>query len=607
MENLGIGDASLTPEGRAVFEQHLHVMAVGLPLAALGMSIQTWPRVSDSVFGWAAIGGALLYLFTGWTIRKTADLVHLAFTHAAVGTLLLTMALCLILDGDALLFALAGEAAVLHLLARRLSDRKISFGAHVLFAGVAVMLFLRLMDQDGPVNPVFNARALTDLWVLAVALATAFFVNKPVGFRIYFIGGVYALALLFNRELSGNILFFVLSMEALALFFAARWLKDDAVHAASHLAYVLMGGWLGDRLINQESVGASLFNYMSGADGLLIASFLLVWRLARTLPERQLYFLASAAAFAGLMCRELDGNLLMVVLTAEAAAIHLLSWRRSDVVIGAGGHVLTFGLGLWLGFRLLELPLAGPGLFNYRAGADALLITCGLLVWRIARTLPERQIYLLASAAAFAGLMCREFDGNLLLITLTAEIAILHWLAWRREEIAICLGAHILTASVGIWMLLRLTTPRELEPALINLNALTDLVTVGTALVISRIIAAGPGRLAYQLVAHLSILAWFARELSPLENGQGYVSAAWGVYGAILLVAGLRLSLVRMRQVALGTLLLVVAKLFLIDLAKLETIWRVLLFMGFGGVFLVLSYYFQKLWRDKPEESTPEK
>jgi uncharacterized membrane protein len=62
-----------------------------------------------------------------------------------------------------------------------------------------------------------------------------------------------------------------------------------------------------------------------------------------------------------------------------------------------------------------------------------------------------------------------------------------------------------------------------------------------------------------------------------------------------------------MRQVALGTLLLVVAKLFLIDLAELETIWRVLLFMGFGAVFLVLSYYFQKLWRAKPEESAAEK
>jgi len=40
-----------------------------------------------------------------------------------------------------------------------------------------------------------------------------------------------------------------------------------------------------------------------------------------------------------------------------------------------------------------------------------------------------------------------------------------------------------------------------------------------------------------------------------------------------------------------------VAKLFIVDLSELETIWRVLLFMGFGAIFLLLSYYFPKLWR----------
>jgi uncharacterized membrane protein len=43
-----------------------------------------------------------------------------------------------------------------------------------------------------------------------------------------------------------------------------------------------------------------------------------------------------------------------------------------------------------------------------------------------------------------------------------------------------------------------------------------------------------------------------------------------------------------------------VAKLFLVDLAKLQAIWRVLLFMGFGAAFLALSYYFPSLWKAKP-------
>lgn len=109
----------------------------------------------------------------------------------------------------------------------------------------------------------------------------------------------------------------------------------------------------------------------------------------------------------------------------------------------------------------------------------------------------------------------------------------------------------------------------------------------------------GRAQMIYGLAAHLALLAWLGRELSGFENGQGYVTISWGVYAAILLMLALRLGQARLRQVALGTLILVVAKLFLVDLSELETIWRVLLFMGFGAVFLLLSYYFPKLWKAK--------
>ena len=37
------------------------------------------------------------------------------------------------------------------------------------------------------------------------------------------------------------------------------------------------------------------------------------------------------------------------------------------------------------------------------------------------------------------------------------------------------------------------------------------------------------------------------------------------------------------------------------DLIGAERIWRVLLFLGFGGLFLALSYYLQSLGHPKPE------
>ena len=49
------------------------------------------------------------------------------------------------------------------------------------------------------------------------------------------------------------------------------------------------------------------------------------------------------------------------------------------------------------------------------------------------------------------------------------------------------------------------------------------------------------------------------------------------------------------------TLLVVVAKLFIVDLSELEAVWRILLFLGFGGLLLLMSYFFPRLWNPDAE------
>ncbi len=46
---------------------------------------------------------------------------------------------------------------------------------------------------------------------------------------------------------------------------------------------------------------------------------------------------------------------------------------------------------------------------------------------------------------------------------------------------------------------------------------------------------------------------------------------------------------------------LVVGKLFVVGLIGIEAIWSVLLFLGFGGLFLALSYYLRSLEHPKSE------
>ena len=86
-----------------------------------------------------------------------------------------------------------------------------------------------------------------------------------------------------------------------------------------------------------------------------------------------------------------------------------------------------------------------------------------------------------------------------------------------------------------------------------------------------------------------------------MPDGQALVTVAWGSYAISLFILGFRTRGDQLRTTGLLTLLLVVGKLLVIDLATLEAVWRILLFMAFGGGLLVLSYYLPDLWRVTPE------
>jgi uncharacterized membrane protein len=209
----------------------------------------------------------------------------------------------------------------------------------------------------------------------------------------------------------------------------------------------------------------------------------------------------------------------------------------------------------------------------------------------------------LAFAHAIAGviLFTEAFalllEGNALMLAYAGEAVALHLLAKRLASRGTLVGGHLMSLIVGLWLLIHLLARDGELPVVFNGLSLTDLVVILAGAAVGLRVLTGTARLLYSLATHLAFLAWLARELSTLQDGQGYVTIAWGVYGAILLVAALRLNSTPLRQVALGTLVLMVAKLFIVDLSELETIWRVLLFMGFGAIFLLLSYYFPKLWR----------
>lgn len=244
-------------------------------------------------------------------------------------------------------------------------------------------------------------------------------------------------------------------------------------------------------------------------------------------------------------------------------------------------------------------------LSEYSAGGLAL--GGSLLYALVAYVLVERanqRGLAFAQAVAATALLTVGFvlllDGDMLFIVLAVEATALHVIAARLDDAGTAILGHILSVAVGFWLGIRLVTGEADGRLLLNAPALTNLATIALLALSSTTMRWRPLQWAYGLVAHAALLAWFARELAPLPNGGGYTTLAWGLYGTVLLVIGLMRDRLTLRQLGLGTMLLMVAKLFLVDLSELDALWRILLFLGFGALFLVISYYFQSLWRPAP-------
>lgn len=247
---------------------------------------------------------------------------------------------------------------------------------------------------------------------------------------------------------------------------------------------------------------------------------------------------------------------------------------------------------------------SGPA-FDFEIAVDLVTIAAAFTVAWLASHVNAKRVYFLLGYIALAGWLIQQFDSmeNLLTVMLAVEATLLHVVArlWTDEPLSV--AAHVSYVLMGGWMLNRLGLPRSGDNIMVNNLALSDLAVMATATAVGVWLRKNGARFVYFLAVHIAFLMWLLRELSSLTDGQGYVTIAWGIYAIALLIIGLRKNIHRLRLVALGTLFVLVAKLFLVDLARLETIWRVLLFFGFGGAFLALSYYFQSLWKAAPEET----
>ena len=242
-------------------------------------------------------------------------------------------------------------------------------------------------------------------------------------------------------------------------------------------------------------------------------------------------------------------------------------------------------------------PDAWGGLAAGVAGAYA------LAAWALVRLDGRLARVLLFSAAVILPAGCfGALDGEALLVALAAQALALHLLAAYGAGPAIRWLAHKGYIAVAAWVLYRLLESGDTSPR----RVAADLAAIGAGFAISYLVRARGEVLGYRVWAHMAALAWVWRQLAQLEGGQGFATIAWGAWGLALLLLAMRREWPTAERVAIWTLLATVSKLFLVDLARLDPLFRVLLFLGFGAVFLYFSYSLSGAWRPRaPHEPAP--
>jgi hypothetical protein len=194
-----------------------------------------------------------------------------------------------------------------------------------------------------------------------------------------------------------------------------------------------------------------------------------------------------------------------------------------------------------------------------------------------------------------------EYGIDMVIMSWAVYAACLYFLGRRVRDEATLLSGYTIFGAAGSWLLLKigigLLAVNPDAPAVLTIRGVSGLavIALGVVIYLFPTIRNRDIRFAHGLWLHLTFLGWMWQELGLLESGNAYVTIAWGVYGISLVIAGFAMCRnLPIMLAGITTLFAIAGKLFVIDLRYLGTVWQILLFLGFGGFFLVVSYGFQK-------------
>jgi len=295
-------------------------------------------------------------------------------------------------------------------------------------------------------------------------------------------------------------------------------------------------------------------------------------------------FAAISAAFviffAWATWRKANGPAGLALVAVNAAVYFAASYRLIDATHHQYMGLLAAGLGG------IHVPLAR----RYEVRSDA-------------------QNFILSIALAFVTLAVPiQFAGFRVTIAWALEGAALAWLAVRSSN---------QWMRMGCWAVLTLALARILAldtflyessdyPTFLNTRFLTFAVSTVSLWLSAKFLAPATDAAVACIAGHavflfglsLEIGGWVDRNVIP-ENQSGVqivaISVMLTLYAVILIAIGIKVKAAIHRMLGLALVVLVVAKLYLVDVWVLGRLFRITAFLALGILLLALSYLYSRL------------
>jgi uncharacterized membrane protein len=198
------------------------------------------------------------------------------------------------------------------------------------------------------------------------------------------------------------------------------------------------------------------------------------------------------------------------------------------------------------------------------------------------------------------------FDGEWLPAALAIEGAAICYAGRRLDDTLLRAVGHSLVMGTSVVLLTTLDFTTDPEWAFLNAEFLRAGIIISALVAVSVDEDVEWFEVGYRYLAHGLILLVVLDQTMGLEHGRLVCTAIWGAYAIGVLVGGTILDSRQTTIVGFLTIVLTAGKLIAFDMADTETIWRVAVFIGFGGALLLTSYMVPGLARRRGDDEADE-